>query len=109
SLDATMITDDAGGLIDVNPAACELFGLPRERLLEADIHRSCDPQVDFAAIWAELLVRGTGRGEFELVRSDGERRSVEYAAVANFVPSRHLLVLRDLTRRRRMEEQTAAL
>src|SRR5690349_12134132 len=37
SLDALLLADDDGRYVDANPAACELFGVPREQLIGSKI------------------------------------------------------------------------
>jgi PAS domain S-box-containing protein len=49
------------------------------------------------------------RGEFHFVRADGESRIVEYAVTANFLPHRHLCVMRDLTEWKKSEKQVQEL
>ncbi|WP_196781775.1 PAS domain S-box protein, partial [Salmonella enterica] len=43
------------------------------------------------------------------MRPDGERRDLEYSAVANILPGVHLSILRDVTDRRRSEETKSQL
>ena len=142
ALDAIAIADDEGRYLDVNPAACELFGLEKDELLGRCISDFTEPGFNFQQLWQEFqqpeqdlrsLTKETGfflrkdalqpadsvknpvsgapcvsatekvRGEFQLVRPDGEIRVVEYAATANFLPHRHLSVMRDITERKRAE------
>ena len=37
ALDAIVIADDEGCYVDANPAACELFGMPRESLIGLNV------------------------------------------------------------------------
>ncbi|MGB7708739.1 MAG: PAS domain-containing protein [Microcoleus sp.] len=142
ALDAIAIADDEGRYLDVNPAACELFGLEKDELLGCCISDFTEPGFNFQQVWQEFqqpeqdlrsLTKETGfflrkdalqpadsvknpvsgapcvsateklRGEFQLVRPDGEIRVVEYAATANFLPHRHLSIMRDITERKRAE------
>jgi len=109
TLDAIAIADDEGRYLDVNPATCELFGLERDELLGLSIANFAEPGFDFRAVWEEFQQQEKMRGEFRLIRADGERRVVECAATANFLPHRHLSVLRDITDRKRAEEQVCEL
>jgi PAS domain S-box-containing protein len=104
ALDAFLIADDEGRYVSANPAACALLGLP-----EADIlgHRVADfmaPGFDFAQAWHAFLGQGRGRGEMTLVRPDGSTLDVEYSAISNVLPGRHLSILRDVTDRKRAED-----
>ncbi|MFB8795978.1 MAG: PAS domain-containing protein [Microcoleus sp.] len=148
ALDAIAIADDEGRYLDVNPAACELFGLEKDELLGCCISDFTEPGFNFQQVWQEFqqpeqdlrsLTKETGfflrkdalqpadsvknpvsgapcvsateklRGEFQLVRPDGEIRVVEYAATANFLPHRHLSIMRDITERKRAEVKVQEL
>lgn len=105
AVDGMLISDNTGRYVDANPAATELTGLSREELL-----RKCvgdivaDSMTDVGAAWEAFLSAGKQSGEFELHRTDGHVRRVEFAAAANILPGRHLSLLRDVTDRRNEEE-----
>ncbi|WP_421658149.1 PAS domain S-box protein [Leptothermofonsia sp. ETS-13] len=103
ALDAMVVADDEGRYVDANPAACDLFGLSREELLGRKIVDFAEPGFDFDAAWQAFQQDERVKVEFRLVRPDGEVRDVECAATANFVPHRHLYVLRDITERKQAE------
>jgi PAS domain S-box-containing protein len=105
ALDAIAITDDNGNYIDANPAACQLFGVPKETLLRSSIVDFADPEFDFDLVWQQFLQQGQMVGEFSLHRPDGTVRETEFAAIANFVPGRHLSILRDISDRKRIEAE----
>lgn len=105
ALDAMLIADDAGSYVDVNPAACELLGLSREEILTKSIGDFLEPGVDFSQGWQQFLEQGRVRGESRVLRPDGTVRETENTAVANFVPHRHLSILRDITERKRIEAE----
>jgi PAS domain S-box-containing protein len=95
ALDGMVIADDAGRCVEANPAACRIFGVERERLLGRPVEEFCPPGHDL----------GRGGGEFQLRRPDGSLRDLEFQAAANFLPGRHLSVVRDVTERKRLEGQ----
>ncbi|NES96503.1 MAG: PAS domain S-box protein [Desertifilum sp. SIO1I2] len=109
ALDAMAIADDRGLYIEVNWAACELFGLPREELIGRCIAEFTEPGVDFTPTWQQFQQQGQMRGEFRLVRADGAIREVEYAATAHFIPHRHLSIIRDITERKQAEAKIQQL
>jgi PAS domain S-box-containing protein len=108
ALDALLVADDRGRYVDVNPAACELLGRPKEQILGLTVADIAAPGPDFAAVWREFLSVGRMTGEYVVVRPDGVRRVAEFKATAHIEPGRHLSVLRDITERRRAEEALAA-
>lgn len=103
ALDAIAIADDQGRYIDANPAACELFGVPKGELQGLSVAGFIDRELDFEAVWQDFLRSGQMAGEFRVHRPDGTTRDTEFSAIANFVPGRHLSILRDISQRKRSE------
>ncbi len=99
ALDAMLLADDVGVYVDANPAACELFGLPRAQLLGRSIAEFAAPGYDGAAAYQAFRTHGHVRGRFPLIRPDGGRRELDYSAVAGVAPGLNLSVLRDITDR----------
>ncbi|WP_435362637.1 PAS domain S-box protein [Haloarchaeobius sp. DYHT-AS-18] len=98
AFDAMVIANDDGTYVDVNPAACELFGLPEAELVGRSIDEFASPEYDFEAAWSEFRATERSRGTFDLVRDDGGRRTVEFASTCDIVPGKHLAVLREVSR-----------
>jgi PAS domain S-box-containing protein len=105
ALDAMLLTDDDGAYVAANPAACALFGLPREELLRRRVVDFAAPGFDAAAAWAEFRRAGRIKGEFRLLRPDGAFRDLEFSATADVLPHRHLSVMRDVTSRKAQEQE----
>jgi PAS domain S-box-containing protein len=103
TLDAMLLVDGTGRYVEANPAACELYGLPREQLIGKRIEHFTSPSFDAASARQRFLQADELRGELQLVRPDGTRREVEFNSRANIVPGMHLTVLRDITERKRTE------
>lgn len=108
SLDAIAIADDSGRYIDVNPAACQLFGRSRSQLIGSSIAEFIEPDLNFEQVWQRFQDERQERGELRLIRADGSIRKVEYSACANFLPHQHLSILRDITERKRAEAEIQA-
>lgn len=105
AMDAMAIADDRGRYVAANPAMSELFGLPQAKLIGRCIAEFAEGDFDFAQAWQAFRERGRERGEFRITRPDGTRRDVEYTAIANFLPNRHLSCMRDITKRKQTEAE----
>lgn len=104
-LDAIVVADDQGRYVDVNPAACKLFGLSEEELLGRRITDFTEHKFNFEKIWQAFQEQGHQSGELTLQRLDGTLRVVEYTSTANILPHRHLAVLRDITLIQQAQQQ----
>jgi PAS domain S-box-containing protein len=112
SWDAMLIATDDGRYIDGNAAALELLGVTREQLVQMTVFDTAAVGADEAAIraaWNTFLEHGTAEGEFLLRRRDGKELVVEHRGTARIMKGRHLSVLRDVTERKRTEDQRLRL
>ncbi len=105
--DTILIFDDVGRIVSANPAASTLFARRETRIVGRAFRSLVDPmqRTELTAALRAVRDRGEGRGVVRLARADGARIEVEYVARANFLPGRHLAVLRDVTSARAMEAQ----
>lgn len=103
--DALVLADDDGTYVDANPAAADLFGVDRSDLLGRSIRDFAASDFDFEREWSSFRQAKAGRGQFPLVRPDGTRRIVEFAATSDVYPGHHLSALRDVTERVTYETQ----
>jgi two-component system, cell cycle sensor histidine kinase and response regulator CckA len=109
ALDAIFITDDERRYVDVNPAACEYYGVPRAELVGRRIddflpaHKLETLEED----WAAYLAGGPILAEWEIQRADGNVRVAEASAHPHFLPGLHIAFFRDATERRRLEAELA--
>jgi len=108
-LDAIVITDDTGRLLDVNESSCVMFGALKMEVLGRRLGEFLDRGFDFDQAWQTLREWGWRAGEFRLVRTGGMVREIEYVARANVLPGRHLALLRDITRQKQWEGAAGAL
>jgi PAS domain S-box-containing protein len=95
--DGLFITDESGRILDANPAATELAGLTLEALKGTTI----------ASVLGEAgppATLGERSAEYHLRRPGGEPRIVD-AQSATFAPGMYVHTVRDLTERRRLEEE----
>ena len=102
--DGVLIADDSGAYVYANGAALEIAGRTLEELLALTIADVAPDGYSFAEVWGEFRQGGTLSGDFELLRGDGTTVTVEFRARADFLPGRHLSVIRDVSDRRRIEQ-----
>ena len=112
TLDAMLIANDEGRCVEANEAALALLGVRREELPSIGIRDVVPAEMTDADLndgWAAFLREGRVEGEMRMRRRDGRELLVELRATARIMKGRHLLVLRDLTDRKRNEGQRLRL
>ena len=107
ALDAIFILDNQGSCVRANPAAEQLFGLALDAKCGDENGKDRAGEGDFSRIWKEILARGLTHRETVLTRNDEEIIFVEYTAKMNYLPGRHLAIMRDVTPRALAEQQVA--
>jgi two-component system cell cycle sensor histidine kinase/response regulator CckA len=107
--DAIVIFDDLRRVLEANPAAVSLFGVSLEELKGSRLDTFCPTLVDGHSPWADARSAVQTRQEFEIVRPDGERRTVETSVTADFVFGQHVGVVRDVTSQRKHERERLRL
>ncbi len=97
--DAVLVVDEQRRYSAANAAACRLFGLAREELIGRSSGELYHPEdrAQFPRLWERFLAEGHWTHRARIVRPDGSVRTVEFHARANFLPGRHLSILRDVT------------
>ncbi len=103
TLDAILIIDDRGICLEANPAAIALLGTTRPEVLGHEI-RSFFSRANEDA-WRRLACGESGHGEMQLLRRTRETIFIEYTVQANYLPGRHVAVLRDVSQKH--EDQAA--
>lgn len=107
ALDGILICDDRSVCLQANPAALTLLGTDHDELVGHPIEKFFAGEEDFKAVWKRFLERSYDHSETRVSCGDGRVVFVEYTAKANFLPGRHVTVLRDISRRKQAEEQMA--
>jgi PAS domain S-box-containing protein len=105
--DGMAILDSDWNYVDVNSAATQIYGLSVDGIVGKEHGTLLFSTINVGYLRQEVLRKGRLTGECEFTRADGEKRQVEYNAVADFRPGHHLIILRDITERRALERQLA--
>lgn len=112
SLDAFLITDMRGQILEVNDAYCQMTGYSREELLTmstAEIKAVETPE-ETARHIGKLLEAGSDRYEARKRRKDGRFQTVEVSSnYSKLNGGRIYSFLRDITERKQAEEQRSRL
>jgi PAS domain S-box-containing protein len=103
TLDGIVILDDQGVCLEANPAALTLFGADRDEVLGGSIGKFFADAAVFGPAWNRFLERKYEHGEAPISRGGGETIFIEYTAKADYLPGRHVAVLRDISLRKRAE------
>ena len=102
-LDGILIVNDEGDCLDANPAAAAILRISADKLIGRNIDRLFVDPDEFTQTWNSFLQSTNRRGRIELVAGDGMTLSVDFAATANYLPGRHVLIFCDVTERTRAE------
>lgn len=107
--DAIFFTDNDGRCVEANPAAVEMTGYSPGELRSMSLLDLAAPAQRPAGLeqWSRFLALGSDAGELEILRKDGQAVVVDYRAVARILPGLNLVVLRDITERKRAEQELA--
>jgi PAS domain S-box-containing protein len=108
ALDAILILDSQGICQEANPAATKLFGLRRRDLIGRSVGDMYKDERQFQIAWQRLLTDSVHTGEAELLRDWDTSVFVEFSAKADCLPGQHVMILRDVTERRRAQISVAA-
>ena len=107
--DAMLILDDGRIILEANPSACALFGVPADAISGESLDGLLvSGEEQLRAAWRELMALGEARREHR-VRSRGAgpdgTRLVECSYRARVHGQRYLCIARDITDRRLIEER----
>jgi PAS domain S-box-containing protein len=103
ALDAILILDDQAICREANPAAESLFGTGRSALIGQPIAHLYRNSEQFRESWQILLDHKFQQGDAELIKEASSPVFVEYTAKAECLPGQHVMILRDVTERRRAQ------
>ncbi|MGI0488116.1 ATP-binding protein [Pantanalinema rosaneae CENA516] len=104
AIDAIALLDDRGGIIDANPAICQLLETPRQQLVGRCISEFTITQDTAPLLEPFLQARQPAIGRLTLCSTTDTCLDVEYTLTPQVLPSAHLLVLRHISQHQRATE-----
>jgi two-component system cell cycle sensor histidine kinase/response regulator CckA len=104
--DAMLILDDTRTILEANPAACVLFGIGIENIVQRSLDGLLVEAGDqLVTAWREVLALGEAKREHRVSTHPDATRLVECSYRARVHGNRHLCIARDITDRRLLEER----
>jgi PAS domain S-box-containing protein len=105
TLDAILLVNARGYCIDANPSAEAMLGYSVGEFKGMHFMKLVPPSLESEAqqLWRHLRETGRQSTEFSVRRKDEKVIDIEYRAVADIQPGVHLVVIRDITDRKRNE------
>lgn len=109
SLDGILLTSPDGSILSANPAACTMFGMTEDEIINA----GRKGLVDLSDSRTEQLVeerrlKGKASGELVFIRKNGTKFSGEVSSAIfndSFGSERTSMIIRDITERKKAEEE----
>ncbi|HEX6879504.1 MAG TPA: ATP-binding protein [Terriglobales bacterium] len=105
SLEGMLIVNEEARYVDANPAACRILGRPRSEVLGKLVGSFSTEPRGTLKYFMELLTTHAPLAEGSIRTPEDKIRHIEYSVRTNYLPGRHLIVTRDVTERRRLEQQ----
>jgi PAS domain S-box-containing protein len=101
ALDAILIFDENDHILDANRAVETVLGRPLGDLVGRRAEDLAAPEsvARLSELQRALRANGELRSDYDFVTENGEHRCIEFTARADFIPGRHMAVLRDCTER----------
>ncbi|MCQ5365347.1 PAS domain S-box protein [Anoxybacillus salavatliensis] len=102
AMDGIVLIDDQQRIFDANPAACRIFSLQKEQLLEKCMHEfiSSNDLMKF-----QTWLNDGEEEEFCIIDGEGKKKIVELSFKPNIIEHVGLMMMRDMTEKKEMEEQ----
>ena len=100
-LDGILIVDNEGDCLDANPAAAGILRVANGRLIGQNVGRFFENREIFSRQGRSFLPSSPERTQIELTAGDGTSLFVDFTAVRNYLPGRHVLILCNVTERTR--------
>jgi PAS domain S-box-containing protein len=108
TLDAVLITNPDGSIISANPAACKMFQMTEQEIIDAGRNGIVDlNDPNLPALMEERQRTGKTKGELAFIRKDKSRFITEITSSVfeTSEGSRTGIILRDITERKKFEKE----
>jgi PAS domain S-box-containing protein len=103
-LDGILILDDRGVCLEANAAAKSILGGPSDELVGRPVFDFLGADSSLTAGWSRFLDRAYDHGQTGVLRENGQTAFLDFTARANFIPRRHAIIVRDISRRKQTED-----
>jgi PAS domain S-box-containing protein len=103
SMDAVLLVDAQGQILDVNSATSDLLKLSHEECIGRSLSGFIEPANASAHHWQTLLQQSEGTWQF--IRTDHARLTVNYRLTETFASGCFMVILRDVTEQHQLQQQ----
>lgn len=105
--DAMFILNNDWVYEQVNAAACRIFGIPATEVVGKKHGTLFRSTLDAGAVRRLALREGSCSLEGEFQPGNGETRKIEVSVTAHFRPGQHLIIMHDVSEKRKLHAQLA--
>lgn len=100
TINAIVLANDNMELIDLNPAACKMVGLPKEDIIGKSMLEFVS-NGEAISNWDEFKEQGVQEGEIDIFGK--QNRKAKYYAILNVLQDVHMSILQDITEQKIMQ------
>lgn len=105
TVDGMLILDDKLRYTDANPAACKILDRTREEIVGKEIGAFSGNARETKERIQKILQQEVASGAADIRLSNGSILQLEYTVKKGILPGIHLVVIRDVSERKRLEQQ----
>lgn len=105
TVDGLLILDNGLKYIEANPAACKILGRARDEVIGREVGTFSEDAQATRNLFQKVVNGDAGTGVAEIRTLDGRLRQLEYTSKQDILPGMHLVVMRDISERKRLEQQ----
>ncbi|OOE05592.1 PAS domain-containing sensor histidine kinase [Anoxybacillus kestanbolensis] len=103
AMDGIVLMDNEQRIFDANPVACRIFALSKKQLMEKRLHTFIGSNdLHKFQMW---LNNGEEEEQFTITDGEGKKKIVELSFKPNIIEHVGLMMVRDITEKKEMEEQ----